>query len=255
MIFYFSGTGNSQLIAERIAEETQDTTTDIARAPSSTLPEGEVLGLVFPVYAWGLPRIVREFISRLEFSAAPPYIYMVCTCGDDVGKTDQLLERLLKRKGAHLNAAWSVRMPNTYVALPGFDVDPQQVAQEKVVQSLAQCKAIGQQILQRPDKVRKAFAGSFPYLKSYLLRPLFHLLLTGDRHFSSSEQCVQCGLCIRKCPVQNIQWNAAGQLQWKGHCTDCLACYHHCPKHAIAFGRFTRKKGQYTLGRLLKGFK
>ena len=28
-------------------------------------------------------------------------------------------------------------------------------------------------------------------------------------------------------------------------CTSCLACYHVCPKHAVQYGRRTKRKGQY----------
>ena len=27
--------------------------------------------------------------------------------------------------------------------------------------------------------------------------------------------------------------------------TSCLACYHVCPKHAVQYGRRTKRKGQY----------
>ncbi|MFW5518323.1 MAG: ferredoxin, partial [Segatella copri] len=34
---------------------------------------------------------------------------------------------------------------------------------------------------------------------------------------------------------------------WLHHkdCLTCFTCYHHCPHHAIEFGKQTRKKGQY----------
>ncbi|MDD6493399.1 MAG: 4Fe-4S binding protein [Bacteroidales bacterium] len=34
--------------------------------------------------------------------------------------------------------------------------------------------------------------------------------------------------------------------RWKhdGSCTNCQACYHHCPQHAIHWGKM--KRGQYA---------
>ena len=32
---------------------------------------------------------------------------------------------------------------------------------------------------------------------------------------------------------------------WGDNCAMCLSCYHHCPKHAVEYGRQTMMKGQY----------
>lgn len=56
MIFYFSGTGNSRWVAESLGKRLGDAVEDIAdvkiEKEEYTLPEGEILGFVFPVYAW-----------------------------------------------------------------------------------------------------------------------------------------------------------------------------------------------------------
>ena len=51
-------------------------------------------------------------------------------------------------------------------------------------------------------------------------------------------------VCERICPVGNvvmIGWRPV----WGMDCTSCLACYHVCPKHAVQYGRRTKRKGQY----------
>ena len=43
---------------------------------------------------------------------------------------------------------------------------------------------------------------------------------------------------------------ADGRPQWKeGHCELCFACLHHCPHHAIAFGKHSLRNGQYVCPR------
>ena len=70
MIFYFSGTGNSRWVAESLGKRLEDAVEDIAdvkiEKEEYTLPEGEILGFVFPVYAWAPPTIVMDFISLLQ---------------------------------------------------------------------------------------------------------------------------------------------------------------------------------------------
>jgi flavodoxin len=67
-IFYFSATGNSLALARNIAMELGET--ELISIPkvsgncvTATAPR---IGLVFPVYAWGLPRIVADFIKELK---------------------------------------------------------------------------------------------------------------------------------------------------------------------------------------------
>ena len=81
MIFYFSGTGNSRWVAESLGKRLGDAVEDIAdvkiEKEEYTLPEGEILGFVFPVYAWAPPTIVMDFISLLRLSSAPKYVFFV----------------------------------------------------------------------------------------------------------------------------------------------------------------------------------
>lgn len=245
MITYFSGTGNSRHIAGRLAALTADIACDITRDTSGIRDDDHVLGLVFPVYAWGLPRIYERFLSSIPLRQFT-YIYMVCTCGDDTGCTDRILARRLKTLGnKRLSAAFSVRMPNTYIGLPGFDVDTKEIAQAKLAQANGRLTTIAETINAQREGYTDVWRGRFPRLKSYLLRPLFNLLLTSDKAFHTTDRCQRCGKCVAVCPLHNIRTGKDGLPSWQGHCATCLRCYHACPCHAIEYRPFGKGKGQY----------
>lgn len=252
MIYYFSGTGNSRMIAHRIAEMTHDHAVAIQDRSAATDKQTQVLGLVFPVYAWGLPRVMKRFIQQLELPHVPQYLYAICTCGDDIGKTDVELRKVLQQKRWPLHAIWSVTMPNTYVALPGFDVDDQQTTLNKLESSAQRTAAIACCIEVQKKDIADVRPGNWPGLKSYVLRPLFNALLTGDYLFKANDSCTHCKICSNTCPMHNIEHGKDGKPRWKNHCADCLACYHSCPQHAISYGPFTNNKGQYLLRKFLQ---
>ena len=67
MILYFSGTGNCKYVAERIAKEYgEEARSIIGLEPNIWLSQGEMFGLVHPVYWWALPVPVREFYENLR---------------------------------------------------------------------------------------------------------------------------------------------------------------------------------------------
>lgn len=249
MIFYFSGTGNSAWAARRIAEEQNEDLLAIAEEIDKNkeyrLKEGEIVGFVFPVYAWGPPEIVLRFIHQMKMSK-PKYLFFVCTCGDDTGRTSQVFSAAVHRKGWQCVAGYSVTMPNTYVSLPGFDVDSKDIESQKIQNAIARMCFINEEIAARV--VMKQFnchEGGMPFMKTYILRPLFKALLMSPKPFHATNTCIACKKCERVCPVHNIK--VTERPVWGNNCTQCLACYHDCPVHAVQYGKATRTKGQYKM--------
>lgn len=249
MIYCFSGTGNSLAVARRLAELVGDGLCPIVSHTGVVHRQGAV-GLVFPVYSWGTPRVVDDFIvrelPRLEHN--PSYIYAVMTCGDDIGYADRVADtRLRSVYGRGLDAAFSVCMPNTYVCLPGFDVDSKELAGRKVAATMERLPRLARLIVERKN-VRDLVRGGMPWFKTYAIRPLFNRMLVTDRYFRVDESlcmaCVRCR-CVSACPLGNVSRNGDGRPVWDGDCTGCLACYHSCPHHAVRFGGMTKNKGQY----------
>lgn len=68
MILYFSATGNSEHVARRVAAATGDKVMSIERFDAESLRLALAggpcqLGFVAPVYAWGLPTPMIEFLK------------------------------------------------------------------------------------------------------------------------------------------------------------------------------------------------
>ena len=247
MIFYYSGCGNSRFIAKSIAEALDEQLVFIPEAQRENrieynLAEGERVGFVYPIYSWRPPHLVDEFIEKLKINGTPSYVWTAVTCGDNVGLTEKIFREKLKTIGLNLNAAFCFIMPNTYVNMMGMSVDKPEIANEKIAKAKAKLPKVIEMITDKmafSDMIK----GAFPRFKSNVIGKSFYKWAS-DEPFFSTDECIACGMCAKVCPLQNITLEN-GRPQWHGNCNTCDACYHHCPKHAIQYGKKTRGKGQY----------
>ena len=140
MIFYFSGCGNSKHVAETIAAGLNDNVVFIPEAARKgcyeyELAEGERLGFVFPIYSWAPPKLVLDFVEKLNLKTKPDYLYFVCTCGDNCGHTEKVFRKAVEEKGWSLSACFSLQMPETYIGMAGFKLDTKEKAKQKIAEA------------------------------------------------------------------------------------------------------------------------
>lgn len=116
-IYFFSGTGNSMVLAREIASKTSGKLIPIHFVMNQKHLESQadVIGLVFPVYYatndCGIPLIVGRFIEKLE-NISSKYLFAVCTCGYMPGTTIENLRKAIASQGGELACGFTVRMSN-----------------------------------------------------------------------------------------------------------------------------------------------
>lgn len=246
MIFYFSATGNSKYVASRIAEASEDkiiSITECVQTGNYIFPvkENEKVGIVAPVYFWGLPTIISEFLDKLTLNPKKePYIYYVTTYGTTTGQTSKFADKIFIKKNYTIQAYFSVKMPDTWT--PIFDLSDK----NKVAHINEQAEAEIEQMIRQ---IRNKNQGDFMARKmpSVFVKAWYPYYETARKttHFRVEDTCIGCHLCEKKCPVQAIQLKNGKPLWIKDKCVLCLGCLHHCPKFAIQYGKYTKKHGQY----------
>lgn len=243
MIFYFSATGNCKYVAERIAASLGDTAVSIEDADTKiTLANGEAFGMVTPTNWWELPILVREFLLAVQMEPADDnYTFLVATYGTTPGCCGEDARRILAKKKIELDASFSVKMPDNWT--PMFDLsDPVEVADQN--------EAAEGYIANVIARIQKKETGNHTERRMpYAVRLFTDPLLNSERktkHFYVEDQCIGCGLCARRCPVQAIEIKDKRPVWIKSQCALCLRCLHHCPKFAIQYGNgATKRHGQY----------
>lgn len=116
-IIYFSATGNSKYVALRLAKDNGKLLfiPDLMKSDSFDFYD-DVIGIISPTYFWGLPSLVKDFLSKATFNAN--YIYFVATYGTTPGASGKIANKLIK--GKKIDSFYSIRMVDTYT--PIFDI-------------------------------------------------------------------------------------------------------------------------------------
>ena len=134
-IYYFSGTGNSLHIAKKLKEKLNECElTPIAGLinQNSISATSEKVGFVFPVHCRGLPKMVYDFVEKINLDEAK-YIFAVATKGAPFKQlVKQVLNTLLIPKGKKLDAVFEIRIfSNNIMGSSWYNPVPSRGKQEK----------------------------------------------------------------------------------------------------------------------------
>lgn len=247
IIYYFTGTGNSLAAARKISALLGDCelvpVASLENFEGEVIPSAECIGIIFPVYDFGLPAIVADFAGRIDISRVR-YSFCIITSGG-MGKSalHQLNSIVTKKNGRPFDAGWEIHMVGNFVPL----YSP--MGGKKLEKRLAAADERIRQISRLIESRTPAPPGITPVsslLKLVMYGPLMNKIRQGavDGSFSVDENCTSCGTCMKVCPVRNIEMTD-GKPRWQHHCEFCLGCLNYCPSGAIQWGQRTRGRRRY----------
>jgi ferredoxin/flavodoxin len=242
-IYYYTGTGNSLWTARKIADQIGGA--DLISLPSvkeeTITPPAGAVGLVFPVYIWGVPAPVIRFVDKLR-DAKPEYLFAVAVNGGQASNTLVQLKKLLAEKGLALSAGFSVKTPSNYI--PWGGPGPKEKLDRLFAEAGDKIKRIAADI--REKKVQPVEKGPLwqRIVFTWLYNMSFPRVPEMDKSFWTDEKCDGCGICAKVCPAANVSMQD-GKPAWNRRCEQCFACLQWCPKEAIQYGKKTPKYQRY----------
>lgn len=248
MILYFSGTGNSEYVAKRIAEKTGDSCLNllekIRTGDYSELNSETPWVVVTPTYAWQMPHIVRDWL-REALLIGDNRIYFVLTCGNSIAGAGLYAKALAKEKGMDYKGTAPVVMPENYIAM--FNTPDQVEAMQIVDRAEEKIDRIAQ-LIGEGAFLEELGGGR---LQSMLMNKGFSKIIS-DKKFASNGRCTACGQCVRLCPTENIFIDEERREPvWNGRCIHCMACINRCPFRAIEYGTASIERERYRCPKTL----
>ena len=238
VIAVYTATGNSLSIAKHIKNAEIHFVEDFLSG-RYTLPESiDKLGIVFPVYCFGIPypieRFIRDYLGERNNSGIG-YIYAIATHSGFPATALADLETELTNIGCALSYGASVKMPRAYLPLKRKAVGE--------IETLAALNKVQNRIEHIADDIENEVIA----IPSRGIGRRFFRKLSREANkprevaLEVTGRCTGCAICTHICPMDNITIEG-GKARISDRCISCFACYHRCPENAVSW---PKAEGQY----------
>lgn len=245
MIFYFSATGNSKQVAGRLQKKFGTEIISIGDAVRRKRFEyepgiDEKLFFVIPVYFYGLPTVVNEFLDNLVLKGSSNKGCLILTYGGKPGAADKMFLKQMEGKNCTIKAVYGLKMPDNCVTLFNVpDKEKQTAVLEAAEKEIDKIAEFAEQDF--AGGTRSGFAAGLLTKAAY---PFYNVFRKTDK-FTVDDNCIGCGLCQMVCPSDTIKMED-GKPYWdQEKCSWCLGCINRCPVKAIQYGEKTRDRERY----------
>ena len=256
LILYFSGTGNTDYIAQYIKKKIQAKSQfieisllTIENCSPDELREYDIICFGFPVFELNSPEMVRTFLANLS-PIQNKGVFLFCTMGFLDGNAIRKNYKPFQKNGYTFLGSMSIVMPGTdglvmlnkkskfvkkalekdYKSLPKVDKFTNRMID--IAKKLSSGENLEKLSIKPPFKIASTIIGP-PLHLSYLI-----MLNFMKKRFYATEDCTLCKLCMKNCPVQNISI-VDKKVVFGDQCVMCMRCIHQCPPEAIQIGKLT----------------
>ncbi|MDD5016565.1 MAG: EFR1 family ferrodoxin [Eubacteriales bacterium] len=253
VIFYFSGTGNTWWVADKIKKQldSKNINADIVSIDSVDRKKAnwwiKTADLVFfgwPVYGSDLPEPMKQFIDGLMVINKGKHIHTFCTQMMFSGDGAWLYHKNFEDKGLIIDSAVHFIMPSNVSVLRLLGPPK---SDEKIAKIMEKCGKHVEKHVEGLLMGKVRIQGKHSGLLGILQRVPYRLFFKRFRNLVGVDKslCTRCGLCEKLCPSANIKMNE--YPEFAGQCALCMRCYAFCPEYAITYKgrpRNVEKKGK-----------
>lgn len=212
----FSGTGNTELVVERIVNVLTSRGIDVYWNHESSIndhfEESELL-LAFPVNSQAVSPYIWKYLKSLPDGKGRK-VNVVVTLNESAAILTPL-RRLLEKKGYVPQGAIEISMPNNLVI--GVDTTKDRL-KEAIVQAESFADSLVKDFASWSEKMKGSSFVSFLARETVLPWVTMRIL---NKLEVDKDKCIKCGLCVKECPVHNIRME-----EFPIHMNKCEFCMH-----------------------------
>ena len=253
LLVYYTGTYNTRYLTDMLMSELEERghraeRVEIARGvPPADVSGYDMIGFGYPIYGFNSPLPFNRYVKKLKIAAGQKF-FIYKNSGETFAMNNassRILLRRMRAKGAVFAGEYHFVMPYN-IHFP-FDKD---FVREILFEDRKLLKVL----------VHDLESGHAPKIASNIVYNAAAAAVSVQKiggavnsffYRADPEKCVNCGLCIKNCPEQNIS-QKDGRITFGHRCDMCMRCSFFCPTNAIDIGFLQGWKvnGDYRLAEL-----
>ncbi|MBQ9010079.1 MAG: EFR1 family ferrodoxin [Clostridia bacterium] len=248
MVLYFSATGNTKLIAKKLAEHLGDESFDllqrIKNRDYSSLHSDHPFVICSPVYVSELPSFFSEYLRKVSLTGCRE-VYGILTDGGYAGIAGAQLGRIIRQKGMNFKGYAEFKLPSNHITNRSHAEIEEAEITKRIDASLNKVEDVANEI-RRGGFFKNRHIFLLEYLVTVPVAPVLCYVNQTTNGFWTKESCISCGKCARLCPLNIIEIRD-GKPVWKEpRCAHCMSCIQNCPVEAIEYKDITEGRRRYT---------
>jgi len=241
-IGYFTSTGNTLWLASKAKGimEAQGHTVKlfeiIKEGAELAREDCDLLGFFYPVWGSEPPDPLVEYRKNMPEGNGKK-IFLVGNCCAFTGDTGLRWKHIMEKKGYDVFYIDHVIMP-TNLNIPWLPENlwKKVPVGEELKNILSKAEVKLQKVCESILKGEKKVEGRGPISRvgGFIQREFYWTADGYKSRFSvNKERCIQCHLCYRVCPTENISINEDGEIVFGKKCILCVKCFNLCPVNAV----------------------
>lgn len=252
IIYFFSGTGNTALVAALYKKYFSDYEVELFQVkmvdkkyvdfPS---PDSfDLVGIAYPIHGFNAPKVMNDFTKLL-----PPQngknAFVFKTSGEGLGLNNyssQKIIRRLEKKGYRFLCERHYVMPYNMI----FRHTPEMVKSEWIYANALVRLNVQEIQSEKRETVHKSVLAAWfvPIVRIEWL----YAKAQGPFMKVNMKKCIRCMKCVKNCPLTNIAFEN-GAFKFGTNCALCVCCSFGCPTKAISIGLLNgwRINGSYQI--------
>ena len=250
-IFYFSGTGNTELTVKKWQNEASKYGVDVTLFKMEEAPKEEIdvssydkVGFAYPIHAFNAPSIVNKFAKKIKKLNTKKQAFVIMVSGEYMNlnhSSDNKLKRIVKRRNLIIDSEYHYLMPYNMIFR---HTEKRAFQMYNAMNALCELDAKDYLVDNKTHKLAKLhLVGWLIWL--FRIEQLF-APVNGKAFKINKKKCIKCMACVKNCPTQNIEF-VDGKFKFHNHCLCCTRCSFNCPTNALSIGLLTGWKvnGRY----------
>ncbi len=232
-LFYFSGTGNTILLVDRLIEILEQSGEKVLKRRIEDNPSVDTntpIILTFPIACFSTYPLVWNFIKNIPESKTATKVSVFYDMAGRSFNFYSLLHKTFRKKGYAPQTLGIILMPSNIVKTL-----PPEEKQQNIIQN-------GEEEVAK--FANNVISGVKNWKSKGIATGLYNRMIQNMNWYKTMKawqptldesKCTKCGLCADLCPTKSIEMN--DYPEHHDTCMICLRCIGVCPTKALSLGK------------------